>query len=306
MMVEREVAYRVFAKELNDSRFVEGMSVTASVHEDIHSPNYVVIPSGAMVNRVLISGVLTEVDRLGEDGEGWKARIVDPSGPFTLYAGQYQSDALSFFSSIEVPDFVCVVGKVRVYERPDGSVAVIIRPEEINRTDERSRDRWVIDTGELTLGRIECFSKLIRSIDGGKASVDPADNSKELSKPCEAFTDKEYLSSSVSCISENDARLILEKLPGTGLEHLCSLREMVRDCILSLGTGLVDDNKDVDKIILELLNELGKGKAVKHSDIIQQARKMKIADDSVEDALISLLSKGECYEPKAGMYKVIN
>jgi len=102
--VSREVAWRVFAREYNDADlgFKEG--------EDERAPNYVATPTGAKINRLFVTGVLTEVERVGED-DLLRARVSDPTGTFVVYAGQYQPDAVSFFADTETPEFVAVVGK---------------------------------------------------------------------------------------------------------------------------------------------------------------------------------------------------
>jgi hypothetical protein len=81
---------------------------------------------------------------------------------------------------------------------------------------------------------------------------------------------------------------------------------MVRECVLSLGIASSDEETDPEKVILGLLSEAGKGNAVKHLDIVEHARALKLGNEEIENALINLLSKGECYEPKAGMYKIVS
>jgi len=58
-----------------------------------------------------------------------------------------------------------VVGKPRTYETDEGDVNVSIRPESINRVDERTRDRWVVETAERTLDRIRAFESESEGVD---------------------------------------------------------------------------------------------------------------------------------------------
>ena len=76
----REVAYRLFAAEFEDADY------SYSESDEERAPNYVVTPTGARVNRVFVVGVLTEVEEASEDI--LRARVVDQTGAFVVYAGQ--------------------------------------------------------------------------------------------------------------------------------------------------------------------------------------------------------------------------
>ncbi len=146
-MVEREVAWRVFAHEFihSDYFFHDG---------DEFSPNYLVTPTGARVNRLYFVGVLTEIDNLGAGEDMWRARVSDPTGAFSVYAGQYQPQASVFLSGLDVPCFVAITGKARTYEPEDGTIYTSVRPEELNTASDSIRDRWIVDTARLTYERI--------------------------------------------------------------------------------------------------------------------------------------------------------
>ena len=149
----REVARRVFAREFNDS------SYTFKESDDERAPVYVLLPTGERANRVFLVGTLTETEDVGEDSEYWQGRVVDPNGDtFFMYAGQYQPDAASMLRELEPPAYVSVVGKPRTYETDDGEMNVSVRPESISEVDEATRDRWVVETAERTLDRIQTFA----------------------------------------------------------------------------------------------------------------------------------------------------
>jgi len=147
----REVAQRAFAAEFNDS------SYTFKESDDDRAPVYALLPTGEQANRVFFVGTLTETDDVGEDNEYWQGRIVDPTGTFFVYAGQYQPEAASTLRELEPPAYVAVVGKPRTYETDDGNVTVSVRPESITPVDAGTRDRWVAETAERTLERIDAF-----------------------------------------------------------------------------------------------------------------------------------------------------
>ncbi|WP_256393313.1 RPA family protein [Natronoarchaeum rubrum] len=147
----REVARRAFASEFNDS------SYTFKESDDERAPVYALLPTGERANRVFFVGTLTEKEDIGEDNEYWRGRIVDPTGTFFVYAGQYQPDAAAMLRDLEPPAYVSVVGKPRTYETDEGDVNVSVRPESITVVDADVRDRWVVETAQRTLDRIESF-----------------------------------------------------------------------------------------------------------------------------------------------------
>ncbi|MGM0771504.1 MAG: RPA family protein [Halobacteriota archaeon] len=286
-MVEREVAFRIFAKELNDSGLTIHSTIDDAINSESNSPNYLLTPLGAMVNRVFIVGVITEVDNVGNDGDTWKARIVDPSGAFTIYAGQYQPQAAIFLSSVETPAFVSVVGKVRVY-KPDQDTSVIsLRPEEVHLADEIMRNCWVIDTAELTLDRVESFSEMLSS--------------------CEVFPDGcEYIEKKGYSSELSEGICLAIDNYGTGSDYLDEMRSVIKKCIFSIDLAPSDDvEKNMDSVIMELLEELDEGKGVDYSRLISVANSRDINDKAVDSAVRSLLSKGSCYEPKIGIIRPI-
>ena len=147
----REVAQRAFASEFNDATY------TFRESDDDRAPVYVLLPTGAKANRVFVVGTLTETEDVGSEDEYWQGRIVGPTGTFFVYAGQYQPEAAGMLRDTEPPAFVAVVGKPRTYETDDGTVIVSLRPEHLTIVDEITRDRWVIETAERTLERIDAF-----------------------------------------------------------------------------------------------------------------------------------------------------
>ena len=152
----REIARRLFAAEFDDA------TLSYSESDEERAPNYVVTPTGARVNRLFAVGVLTEVEQVNEDS--LRGRVVDPTGAFVTYAGQYQPDEHAFLSRAEPPTFVALSGKARTFEPEDSDrVFTSVRPESINEVDAETRDRWVVSAAERTLHRIAVFAEAIDS-----------------------------------------------------------------------------------------------------------------------------------------------
>jgi hypothetical protein len=152
----REVAHRLFAAEFDDA------SLSYSESDEERAPNYVVTPTGARVNRLFVAGVLTEVERVNDETR--RGRVVDPSGAFVTYAGQYQPEAQTFLERAEPPAFVALTGKARTFEPEDSDrVFTSVRPESLNAVDADTRDRWVVSAAEATLDRLAVFAKALES-----------------------------------------------------------------------------------------------------------------------------------------------
>ena len=145
----REVAHRIFAAEFNES--------TLEIREgdDQYAPKYLITPTGAKCNRVFVVGTLTEKKDVGTDVQFWRGRIVDPTGAFTVYAGQYQPEAADILAKTSPYEFIAVVGKPSIYTTKNGNIITSIKPEYVQVVDADIRDRWVVDTAKQTKVRID-------------------------------------------------------------------------------------------------------------------------------------------------------
>ncbi|QLC49222.1 DNA-binding protein [Methanolobus zinderi] len=292
-MAEREMAYRLFAREFNDSQFQISPGADQSGEQDLHSPNFLVTRAGAKVNRLFIAGVVTEVEDIGNQKGGekelWRARISDPTGTFTVYSGNYQPEASVFLSTVEVPSYVTVVGKVRSYEPGDGSVFVSVRPEEINIADENVRNRWVVETARLTLDRLDIFEDVLSS-DMSETGI------------------IEYLSSEGTPSYIKEGVCLAMDYYHTDVTYLKDLREDIRNALLTIDEGLSSEDgsrSDTESIILELLEQMNEGKGVEYALLLKEAGLKDISAEEVDSSIRSLLSRGHVYEPKVGFLRIV-
>ena len=96
--MKRELAWRVFSGEYNDSTLeIKGVGEKTASH--------IITPLGGNLNRLYIVGVLTDVENVSEGGEFVRAHISDPTGVFTIYSGQFQQEATDQLLNIDVPAF---------------------------------------------------------------------------------------------------------------------------------------------------------------------------------------------------------
>ena len=167
----RKVAVRAFATEVEDAeeQYKEDPN-------DDRSPNLALLPTGVEANRVFVCGTLTEKEDVGNDTEYFHARVVDPTGTFHVYAGQYQPSAAQLIRETETPEYVALTGKVGRYELDDGGFNVTLRPEHMTVTDQSTRNRWLTETAEQTLDRIAAYRDYVASEKAGDSPLGKAVN----------------------------------------------------------------------------------------------------------------------------------
>lgn len=312
-MAGREVAWRVFAGEYNQANL-------QIQEQGERAPSFVVTPLGARVNRLLVMGVLTSLEKVGKDGDMWKARISDPTGQFTLYAGQYQPEAAKALAELRPPTLVAVVGKSRTYNPEPGVTLVSIRPERISGVSREERDHWTLETSKLTKQRLEMVA----------AALDMENPTPEalLAMGC----------------PRDLAEGVLQALQHYGKPELAAYKAMVRDALEAVATGRVPDrppslpppsrggmttvqapaapsapeaqttgpapataNEDAKLLAEERIGgwirALDDGKGAPWEGIVAEAAKQGLTEADVEEAINSLLDKGLVYEPVLGRLK---
>ncbi|MDI6888329.1 MAG: hypothetical protein QMC78_01360 [Methanocellales archaeon] len=312
-MTERELAWRIFAGEFNraDLQHSEG---------DDRAPNYIITPTGAKCNRLFVVGVATEIDNIGAEEDLWRVRVSDPTGVFTIYAGQYQPEAAIFFSELQIPAFIAVTGKAKIYAPEDRTVYTSIRSEDVNIVNADVRDRWVLNTAERTMERINAMKlalspnmhgEELRDYFRGKISMELADGivmaldhyhitetylrqlvdmtrgavegiSKDVSKKPEYIIAKPTL-----------PKVVGEKKEG---EYIVA------------GLGSKDKAKkapEPKEVMFSLLEKMDQGDGIGYLDLINAARKHNLSSDTAESAIRELMDEGRCYEPKIGILKKV-
>ena len=301
-MKNREVAWRVFAGEFSSSRVeIKG--------EGEKMPSYVVSPLGAMMNRVFVVGVLTDIENIGSNEPFWRARISDPTGTFYLSSGQYQPEATMALSKIQPPKFVAVVGKIRTYSPEEGTMYVSIRPEKITVVDIALRDYWVMETCKATLRRISAMEE------AKKMSTPSVD---ELVKLGYGQALAEGVVKSIEMYGEVDLTnyrhmvvdalkfLMPEQQAGIDIPDLDSEAPEEIDDEVVTDPEAQQTQEDKEKVVLALVEQLDKGgKGAPWDDIVAEAKKSGIEREELDEISNSLLDKGLVYEPVLGKMKVI-
>jgi RPA family protein len=298
----REVAWRVFAGEFGSSRVeIKG--------EGEKMPSYVVSQLGAMMNRVFVVGVLTDIENIGSNEPFWRARISDPTGTFYLSSGQYQPEATMALSKIQPPKFVAVVGKIRTYSPEEGTMYVSIRPEKITVVDIALRDYWVLETCKATLRRISAMEE---------AKKMPTPSVENLVKLGYGQALAEGVVKSIETYGEVDLKnyraMVVDALKFLMPEHQTGtdIPDVDGDVPEEIDDEVVTDpeaqqtQEDKEKVVLALVEQLDKGgKGAPWDEVVAEAKKSGIEREELDEISNSLLDKGLVYEPVLGKMKVI-
>jgi hypothetical protein len=312
-MLDREIAWRIFAQEFNKSDYIY------TTGED-QAPHYLITPTGAKCNRLFAAGVITEAENIGYENDLWRARIADPTGVFTIYAGQYQPEAAIFLANVEIPSFITVVGKARTYEPGDGHIYTSIRPEEINTTDEYTRDEWILETAKKTLKRIDTTRLALAS----------NLQSKELINYLQTHNIQKELAEGISLAITHYSELeqYLDELENTVYEAIKTILPEQKNKITTQQTPPAptppEDTRpipqqpqaketpekqetitDPKEYIANIMEMLDTGKGAQYSDIIEAAQKASITPEQLEEIIKELMSEGRCYEPKIGVLRIV-
>jgi len=303
--MKREQAWRIFAGEYNDSTVeIEGSGEK--------SPSYIITPLGSKVNRLFTIGVLTDVENISDNEDLIRAHISDPTGVFTLYSGrQYQPEATEQLLSIEVPAFVAVIGKARTYQPEEGTLYVSIRPESVKEVNAEIRDRWIVETCKHTKQRIEAIVEATKMNQPNAYDLRKLGYSRDLSEGVVAAIKnygkvdvtkyiaivKESLQYSMaprdsfSTIEKDEKQEKIDKLEVPTEENEEKTLEKS------------EDMEDVEQIVLETIKKIEGEDGASWDTIVEKCKKKKLDENSIEEALTSLMDKGFIFEPVLGTIK---
>ena len=297
----RETAWRVFSSELNTASY----EIKAEAEK---MPSYQLSRLGAMINRVLIAGVLTEKENVGSPEEPlWRGRIQDvASGTVYINIGRYQPEAAAAMVDIEPPCLVAVVGKVKSYTTEDQRTYVSVRPERIIPIDENTQREWLLDTARSTWKRLVDMKTAMGTIDKSVAGLTKEGFSELSAKGISLALEQYGMPDSAMFLKSIQAALrtlLPDKNVDLGLpEDLSENPEEIDLEPQSSG----DDSEDKEEIVLELLTELDtEGKGAPRDDLERRAEQEGISSMELEEITNTLMDKGVIYEPNLRYLKRI-
>ena len=310
----REVSWRVFAEEY-------ASSTMENAGEGDKPVSYVVTPLGARINRMLVVGVVTEVEEVGEEGRPrYRARMEDPTGTFYLSAGEYQPEAAASLSKISPPAFVAVVGKSRAYTPEEGVTYLSIRPERIREVTGEARDHWVLETAKSTLTRIDAVGEALKMDQPSASELVRLGYPENLAEGV-VLALEHYKEVDLDRFKESVKDALRTILPEGGKAPSGERRPKrpapAEPSSEKKGAGNEKDDAaeelqelevggDEEATVLGIIDSLDKGpKGAQWEKIVEAAKTKKIDKIRLEEIISNLLDKGEVYEPELGMMKKI-
>jgi len=310
--MKREPAWRVFAAEYNDA----ALEIKGSGEK---VPSYVVTPLGSKVNRVFITGVLTDVENVSEGGEYLRAHLSDPTGVFTIYSGQYQQEATNKLQNIEVPAFVAIIGKVRTYIPEEGTLYVSLRPELVREVNAEARDRWIIETCMQTKQRISAILEAMKMTQPNVYDLKKLGYNRELSEGIVAALKKygtvdvnkyatlireslQYIvpaaAEKFEEVQENEKLEIKERKKESKKEQKKPMKQEPEQSI-----SMTEAAGDSETVVLDTIKELEGAEGAPWDSIVERCKKQGLDENAIEEALTSLMDKGFIFEPVLGTLK---
>ena len=294
----REVAWRLFAGEYNDSNLEAGGGGE-------RAPTYVVTPLGARVNRLFAVGVLTDVENVGTDGQPmWRARVSDPTGTFHVYAGQYQPEAAAKLAKVKPPAFAAIMGKSRTYSPEPGTTYTSIRPEMVKIVDANVRDYWILEACRSLATRLDAMREAQQMDPVAKDALIALGTREDVAEGIVAAVThygKVDLSRYASLLAESlryllpEYRAFAEEPAPAAAPGATPRAEAPRKA-----------EEDVEDAVLALVGELDvDGKGAPWDAILAAAAKRGVKKETLEEAVNALLDKGLVYEPVLGRMKKI-
>lgn len=289
-MIQREVAWRIFAREFNDSTLeIEG--------EEERSPSYLITPLGAQVNRLYAVGVLTEIENRGTPEEPlWRARVTDPTGTFFISAGQYQPNVATTLANMEPPLFVAVVGKVNTYQPDDETFLTSVRAELVKEATEEQRNYWILEGARGLKERIELASEAKKMEEVSAEELIELGYDKKLASGIKKS--KEHYPSipleKYERMLEDALRYVLPEYESTSLEDMDEEESEEGD-------------EELEDLVLEIIEDMEEGEnGVQYEEVMNKAmREENISQDDFEEVVNDLRSSGKIYEPVLGNLKRI-
>jgi len=189
---QRQPALRMFAIEFTQSSL-------PIVGQGEFDPSFVVSRLGAMTSRMLVAGVIDNMERRDtESGPGYRGRLRDSTGlhmfDIAPFNPELHADAEEILARFERGDrfVVLMMGRSRHYETEDGGVFTSIRSEGFREIDISRYHVWLARTADATMRRIDAHRKsreLDASESGFKSGGIPLDLIPGLLKSKEHYGD---------------------------------------------------------------------------------------------------------------------
>ena len=324
MAQRREPGVLVLAKELNGA-------IEKHVEDREYSPTYLISEIGGKLSRVLIGGVLDQLENRGSESDPfYTARVIDPNGDFYyLQAGQYNPEGAAALSKLENGVPILCVGKVRARTPEDSErTYVSVQPESVRAVPMNEINHWAIKACEELIKRINAtkaygtdddqYNKMnltIREKDGMKLAKDfyptvAVENYSALLYDCLTklangetnsaettnFTG-EFEPANTTSVNEEEASENIEETEEIPVE------EESKEEVVEKEEQPTLESSDNENKILETIKKLDEGDGIYYDDLGIAVSLEGIDGPMLDEILDSLTDQGLIFQPRFNHYK---
>ena len=305
MAQRREPGVLVLAKELS-------AAIEKHVEDREYSPTYLISEIGAKLSRVLIGGVLDQIENRGsEDDPFYTARVIDPNGDFYyLQAGQYNPEGAVALSKLEIGVPVLCVGKARARTPEDSErTYVSVQPENIRAVSMDEVNHWAI----------KACDHLMRRINANKAFEKDEDALKRANLTTREMNGLELSKGFYPTVAvENYAALLydcLTKLSGGDLPETKNFTGEFEPAGAAPETEIPEVKETVEEApkkespddhetkVIGLIKEMDEGDGIYYDDLGSAALKDGVDGPMLDEILDSLSDQGLIFQPRFNHYK---
>ena len=307
MAQRREPGILVLAQELSSS-------IEKHVEDREYSPTYLISEIGGKLSRVLIAGVLDQIENRGsEEDPFYTARVIDPNGDYYyLQAGQYNPEGAAALSKLEIGVPVLCVGKVRARTPEDSErTYVSVQPESIRAVTMNEVNHWAVRACDALMLRIKAtktfedeeeFGKLKlneREIDGIKLSKDfyqsvALENYQALLYNCLTRLAGDEIET-----PESDFTGEFESA-GNNIDTTSEIKESKKETEETIETKKSDDNESK---VMALIQKMDEGDGIYYDDLGIAISMEGVDGPMLDEILDSLTDQGLIYQPRFNHYK---
>lgn len=324
MAQRREPGVLVLAKELNGA-------IEKHVEDREYSPTYLISEIGGKLSRVLIGGVLDQLENRGSESDPfYTARVIDPNGDFYyLQAGQYNPEGAAALSKLENGVPILCVGKVRARTPEDSErTYVSVQPEGVRAVSMDEINHWAIKACEELIKRINAtkvfgvdddeYNKMnltIREKDGVQLAKEfyptiAIENYSALLYDClTKLADTEVNSSETNNFTgefepANTASVSGEKVTKVVEEtEDISIEEETKEEVIEQEKAPASDSSENDNKVLDTIKKLDEGDGIYYDDLGIAVSLEGIDGPMLDEILDSLTDQGLIFQPRFNHYK---
>ena len=319
MAQRREPGVLVLAKELNGA-------IEKHVEDREYSPTYLISEIGGKLSRVLIGGVLDQLENRGSESDPfYTARVIDPNGDFYyLQAGQYNPEGAAALSKLENGVPILCVGKVRARTPEDSErTYVSVQPEGVRAVPMNEINHWAIKACEELIKRINATK--VFGADGDEYNkMNLTIREKDGIELAKEFYPTAAVENYSALLYDCLTKLANEETNATGTTNFTgefepanttsindaveetvenSVEEETKENIVEKEEQPVLESSENENKVLEKIKKLDEGDGIYYDDLGIAVSLEGIDGPMLDEILDSLTDQGLIFQPRFNHYK---